>query len=53
MIGGSAKHHLKQCSCYVPDAEDDELDPPGMSRREAARQAMRTWAALEAGGVKI
>jgi hypothetical protein len=37
-ITGSVAHQLKQCSCYVPGSTCG--DPPELSRREAARQAV-------------
>lgn len=40
-IMGSVAHIEKRCGCYVPGA--DETDPPGMTRREAAREAVRAW----------
>jgi hypothetical protein len=36
-IAGSVAHQEKRCSCYVHGA--DEGDPPGMTKREAARAA--------------
>ena len=37
-VMGSAAHLLKECSCYGGDRED----PPGMTRREAAKLAAET-----------
>jgi hypothetical protein len=37
---GSVGHQRGECSCYGGDVED----PPGMTRREAARVAMLHWA---------
>lgn len=42
-IMGSVTHIEQRCSCFVPGA--DETDPPGMSRREAARAALAAWKA--------
>lgn len=36
---GSAGHIKKACSCYGGNEED----PPGVSKREAARAAVRAW----------
>src|SRR4051812_23225572 len=33
-VAGSLAHLQKRCSCYIPGASD--LDPPGMTKREAA-----------------
>jgi len=38
---GSLAHIEGRCGCYVPGSA--EGDPPGLSRREAARQAVRAW----------
>jgi hypothetical protein len=38
---GSVAHLEKRCSCYVEGAS--EGDPEGMTRREAARAAVRLW----------
>ena len=35
---GSVAHIEHRCSCYVPDS--DEFDPPGMTRRQAAKAAL-------------
>lgn len=40
-IMGSVAHIERRCGCYVPGA--DEADPPGMTRREAARAACEAW----------
>ena len=37
MVAGSAAHQLHECSCYGGDRED----PPGLSRRQAARLALQ------------
>jgi hypothetical protein len=42
---GSVAHIQKLCSCYVPGA--DEGDPVGMTKREAARAAVREYERLE------
>jgi hypothetical protein len=38
---GSVAHVLKQCSCYMPGA--DETDPPELTKRQAARLAVELW----------
>jgi|HubBroStandDraft_1064217.scaffolds.fasta_scaffold32770_4 hypothetical protein len=40
-IIGSVAHLQRRCSCYVPGSE--EGDPPGMSKREAAKAAVKLW----------
>jgi hypothetical protein len=40
-FAGSVAHIERRCGCYVKGS--DEHDPPGMSRREAARAALRAW----------
>jgi hypothetical protein len=39
---GSVGHVLGQCSCYGGDPDAD-LDPPGLTRREAAALAVALW----------
>jgi hypothetical protein len=46
MFLGSAAHQLKECTCYGGDRED----PPGMTRRDAARLAFDTLLAGQPGG---
>lgn len=41
MILGSVAHIQRRCSCFVPGST--EGDPPGMTRREAARCALATY----------
>jgi hypothetical protein len=41
-VCGSAAHLLKECSCYG----GDQHDPPGLSRRDAARLALETYRTL-------
>ena len=41
MITGSVAHLEKRCSCFV--AGSTESDPPGLTRREAARLAWEKW----------
>lgn len=38
---GSVAHLKRECSCYVPGATC--TDPPGMTRRQAARAAYQLW----------
>lgn len=38
---GSVAHIEKRCSCYVDDAL--ETDPPGMTRRQAAKAALDAY----------
>ena len=38
---GSVAHLEGRCSCHVPGA--DELDPPGMTKRQAADAAAELW----------
>ena len=40
-ILGSVAHQNRRCSCFVPGSEEE--DPPGMTRREAARAALKLW----------
>jgi hypothetical protein len=40
-ITGCVAHLNRTCSCFVPGST--ELDPPGMTRREAADAAVRLW----------
>ena len=40
---GSVGHQRKQCSCYGGTEED----PPGMTKRQAARVAMWEWKGME------
>jgi hypothetical protein len=40
-ILGSVAHIEKRCSCYVPGSQEN--DPPGLSRREAAKAAVKAW----------
>lgn len=40
-IIGSVAHLQRRCSCYVKGAS--ETDPPGMTRREAAKAALKLW----------
>ena len=43
-VGGSVGHILKRCSCYGGTEED----PPGMTKREAAKAALELYRKLEA-----
>lgn len=43
MVLGSVAHVEGRCSCYVPDA--DELDPPQLTRRQAAKAALDAYMA--------
>jgi hypothetical protein len=45
---GSVAHINQRCSCFV--ANSHEEDPPGLSRRQAARAAMFAWNRLRVGG---
>jgi len=56
LVAGSAAHQLKECSCFGGDRED----PPGMSKRQAAKLAFdlfqvitRYHEAFESGGISI
>ena len=40
-VAGSVAHIEERCACYVPGST--ETDPPGMSKREAAKAAVRAW----------
>jgi hypothetical protein len=42
-VVGSVGHLEHRCSCYGGDAGD----PPGMTRREAAKAAWDLWRAME------
>ena len=44
-IAGSVAHLQKRCSCYIQGAE--ETDPPGVSKREAARMALEFYRTTE------
>ena len=48
-ITGSVAHIIGDCSCYVPGSTCG--DPPGMTKREAAREAVKMWELL--GDLKI
>jgi len=41
-VGGSVAHVEHRCSCYVPGSVED--DPPGLTKREAAKAALRAFA---------
>jgi len=41
LAAGSLAHIEGRCSCYVPGAT--ELDPPGMTKREAARASLHAY----------
>lgn len=41
MIAGSVAHIQRRCSCF--GGHDWHLDPPGMTRRQAARAALEAW----------
>lgn len=43
MVAGSAAHQLGECTCFGGTRED----PPGMSKREAARLALETYRLLQ------
>ena len=43
-IIGSVGHLMGTCSC----CGGSEMDPPGMTRREAAKEALRIWQARQA-----
>jgi hypothetical protein len=43
---GSVAHLRKRCSCYVPGST--EFDPPNMTRRQAADEAVRLWEKMQA-----
>ncbi len=47
MAVGSLAHVQCRCSCYVPGA--DEHDPPGMTRRQAAKAALDAYLARHRG----
>jgi hypothetical protein len=40
---GSVAHLERRCGCFVPGSTEN--DPPGMTRREAARAAVALWRA--------
>lgn len=42
IVIGSAAHHLNECLCFGGSRED----PPGMTRRQAARLALETFQLL-------
>lgn len=42
-ILGSVAHIERRCGCFIPGAE--ETDPPGMTRREAAKAAWQAYVA--------
>lgn len=41
MVAGSVAHIEERCSCFVPGSEKG--DPPRMTKREAARAAVKAW----------
>jgi len=44
-VAGSLAHLARRCSCFVPGS--DENDPPGFSKREAAKQVLEAYRNLE------
>jgi hypothetical protein len=48
-VGGSVAHLSGFCSCFVPGSNAG--DPPGMTKRQAARAALDLYHQLEALGV--
>lgn len=42
MVAGSAGHQLRECPCFG----GTRMDPPGMSRRDAAKLALDTYRVL-------
>jgi hypothetical protein len=42
---GSVAHVLRRCSCYMSDSTLS--DPPGLTKREAARAAHTLWLQVE------
>lgn len=46
MFAGSVAHILHQCGCYVPGST--ETDPPGLTLRQAATEAMHAFLMVEA-----
>jgi hypothetical protein len=38
---GSVAHIEERCSCFISGSEEN--DPPGMSKREAAKAAVKAW----------
>lgn len=47
-VVGSMAHLLRRCSCYVAGSELG--DPPGLSRREAAREALAVYRRIQRYG---
>lgn len=47
-VVGSAAHQLHECHCYGGTRED----PPGMSKRDAAKLAFETWHQLHLQNAK-
>jgi hypothetical protein len=47
-VAGSVAHIERRCSCFVRGS--DESDPPGVSKREAARMALEAWRKQNPGG---
>jgi hypothetical protein len=45
MIRGSAAHIERRCGCFVEGSR--EGDPPGMSKREAAKAAVQALEAIK------
>lgn len=46
---GSLAHVEGRCSCYVEGA--DELDPPGLTRRQAAKATLDAYLARQRGPI--
>jgi len=44
-ILGSAAHQLKECSCHL--GANGREEPPGLTKRQAARLALETYYALQ------
>lgn len=43
LVAGSVGHIVKRCSCYG----GTDGDPPGLSKRDAARAALNAWGVRE------
>jgi hypothetical protein len=49
VVLGSVAHIERRCSCYIDGA--DEGDPPGLSRRDAAKAAWLSFHGYSSSGV--
>lgn len=49
-VVGSVGHQLHRCACYRKDGTEPEDDPPGLTKHEAAKLAVKLWYATQKRG---